>query len=232
MKSIQALTIFCTSLLLSNPVLAESPDQISAYLNPEKGQEIGLVFEAFMSPMQEPHEEDNAIEGTDFSSTEPSFSREERVANKHSAHGVLRFTKDLSKAYIDIKLEAINLSKSDEITMFHLHCGKPGILGPIVIDFALITNIYENIGDDGIFSIEINNADIVENTNLATDIAGVLSRGCFIPSPTLESLTPVKVTTIAGIATIAKEGDLYFNLHTKGQNFYGDMRGQLHKAKK
>ena len=26
---------------------------------------------------------------------------------------------------------------------------------------------------------------------------------------------------------IARKGDLYFNLHTKGQMFFGDIRGQL-----
>ena len=34
--------------------------------------------------------------------------------------------------------------------------------------------------------------------------------------------------TVAGMATIAAEGDLYFNIHTRQQTFYGDIRGQLH----
>lgn len=36
-----------------------------------------------------------------------------------------------------------------------------------------------------------------------------------------------RVKTVAGMATIAREGELYFNLHTTGQNFFGDIRGQL-----
>jgi len=31
-----------------------------------------------------------------------------------------------------------------------------------------------------------------------------------------------------GLADIAQEGELYFNLHTKGQTYYGDMRGQVY----
>jgi hypothetical protein len=53
------------------------------------------------------------------------------------------------------------------------------------------------------------------------------TRGCLIPSPSENGLIPVKTSTIGGMATIAEEGELYFNLHTKGQTYYGDMRGQL-----
>jgi hypothetical protein len=134
----------------------------------------------------------------------------------------------MSKAYVDVKLEAINLTASDEIVMFHIHCGRPGVLGPILIDFALNNDIMANFADDGIMSVELTNKDITDNNALATDIAGTLSRGCVIPSPTLESIVPVKTTTIAGMAHIAQEGDLYFNLHTAGQTFYGDMRGQVY----
>ncbi len=38
---------------------------------------------------------------------------------------------------------------------------------------------------------------------------------------------PDKVKTIAGMQYIAQKGELYFNLHTKGQTFYGEMRGKL-----
>jgi hypothetical protein len=36
-----------------------------------------------------------------------------------------------------------------------------------------------------------------------------------------------RVKTIAGMALIAEQGELYYNLHTKGQTFFGDIRGQL-----
>ena len=32
---------------------------------------------------------------------------------------------------------------------------------------------------------------------------------------------------LAGMASIAAEGELYFNIHTRQQTFYGDIRGQL-----
>jgi hypothetical protein len=35
------------------------------------------------------------------------------------------------------------------------------------------------------------------------------------------------MVTVAGLATIAAEGELYFNLHTKNQQYFGDIRGQL-----
>jgi hypothetical protein len=51
-----------------------------------------------------------------------------------------------------------------------------------------------------------------------------------IPSPSLGSNTPLKTSTVAGMAQLAREGELYFNLHTTGQTYYGDLRGQIHRA--
>ena len=39
-----------------------------------------------------------------------------------------------------------------------------------------------------------------------------------------------RVKTVAGLAAIAREGELYFNLHTTGQTYFGEMRGQLEAA--
>ena len=41
-----------------------------------------------------------------------------------------------------------------------------------------------------------------------------------------------KVKTVAGMEHIARKSELYFNLHTKGQTFYGEMRGQVHPVAK
>ena len=38
--------------------------------------------------------------------------------------------------------------------------------------------------------------------------------------------------TVAGMARIAQEGELYFNLHTTSQTYFGDIRGQIHAAEK
>jgi hypothetical protein len=44
--------------------------------------------------------------------------------------------------------------------MFHIHCGKPGILGPILLDFAQTTDLAENLAD-GTLSVEVRNEHIV-----------------------------------------------------------------------
>jgi hypothetical protein len=198
-------------------------------LDPSQGAAIGLQFEAFPSPWQEANEESATPADTPsaFKSTTPSMSRAQRTIDGHRGDGLVRFSKDLSKAYIDIKIELGNIPITN-INMFHIHCGKPGILGPILVDFALVTNIQQNIGDDGILSVVIGDNAIVKNTASGEGAVGVATRGCVIPSPSLGSSTPLKVSTIAGMAALAKEGELYFNLHTTGQTYFGDIRGQLH----
>ena len=34
------------------------------------------------------------------------------------------------------------------------------------------------------------------------------------------------------LAQLAEQGELYFNLHTTGQTYFGDIRGQIHPAGK
>jgi hypothetical protein len=107
--------------------------------------------------------------------------------------------------------------------MLHLHCGRPGQLGPIIIDFSLVGNIQTYLAD-GTMKLELSNEDIVAVTNGATPspIDG-FTLGCPI-SPS----NPVdKVKTIGGMQLIAQQGELYFNLHTAGQTYFGDIRGQF-----
>ncbi len=40
-----------------------------------------------------------------------------------------------------------------------------------------------------------------------------------------------KVKTIAGMEHIARQGELYFNLHTYGQTYFGYMRGMVRPQK-
>ncbi len=93
-------------------------------LNPSKGQEIGFVYEAFLNPNQEPDDEENTprIAPSAFKSTAPSVPRTQR---KSKGHGVVHFTKDLSKAFVDVQVEGVNLK---DIVMFHIHCGTPDVL--------------------------------------------------------------------------------------------------------
>jgi hypothetical protein len=55
-------------------------------------------------------------------------------------------------------------------------------------------------------------------------LVAAFTAGC----PITPSIPLGKVVTVAGMAQIALESELYFNLHMKGQTFFGDMRGQLH----
>jgi CHRD domain len=189
-------------------------------LDTSKGQEIGFVYEAFLSPQQEPGEEENTPATTPkaFKSTAPSVPRNKR---KSQGHAVLRFTKDLSKVYVDVKVEGVNVQ---DVVMFHIHCGKPDMLGPILVDFAFSGDIQENLSD-GIFSVELTNQDIekVVSSGHKHGVVAAFTLGCpIIPGGS------DKVKTIAGMEHIARRSELYFNLHTKGQVYFGDMRGQIH----
>ncbi|MEO0843871.1 MAG: CHRD domain-containing protein [Cyanobacteria bacterium J06643_5] len=187
-------------------------------LSPIKGQEIGFVYEAFLNPHQEPAEEEDTppFAPKEFLSTEPSVPRNQR---KSRGHGILKITNDLSKAYVYVKTENVNF---EDINMFHIHCGRPDQLGPILIDFANSSNIQKNFAD-GTFEVELRNEDIEKVSNSGQGIVGAFTAGC----PIVPGI-PDNVKTIAGMKYIAQKGELYFNLHTKAQTFYGDIRGKLH----
>lgn len=187
-------------------------------LDPGRGQEIGFVYEAFLSPQQEPGEEEDtpALTPEEFLSTAPSFPRNERMSY---GHGMLRFTNDLSRVYVDVQVEGIN---AEDVNMFHIHCGRPDMLGPILIDFSFSGDLQENLAD-GLLSVVLTNEDIEKVSDSGHGVVGAFTAGC----PVIAGL-PGDVKTIAGMESIARQGELYFNLHTKGQTFYGEMRGQLH----
>jgi hypothetical protein len=42
---------------------------------------------------------------------------------------------------------------------------------------------------------------------------------------------PFQTRTLAGLERLAGKGVLYFNLHTKAHTYYGEMRGQLYRAR-
>lgn len=207
-----------TSSAFAAENIATQPTSVNFDLN--KGEKISFVYEASLSPQQEPGEEKDTPSSTpkEFRSTAPSLLRDERTSR---GHGVLRFTNDLSKAYVDVKVENVN---PKDVVMFHIHCGRPDQLGPILVDFAFSGDIQENLAD-GVFSVEITNAHIEKTSKSGQGIVGAFTAGC----PIVPGL-PDKVKTIAGMEYILQKGELYFNLHTKGQTFFGDIRGQLHRA--
>jgi hypothetical protein len=207
----------------SSHQLAHSANPPAENLNPAKGAEIGSSFEAFLSPHQEPDEEANTPELTpkEFKSTAPSVARKDR---KSRGHGSLRFSKDLSKAYVDVKLENVD---PDQVVMFHIHCGKPDMLGPIIADFSVQGSFKQHF-KQGLFSLQLSNEDINKTAQSGHSIVSAFTSGCpVVPDQPIFG----KVKTIAGMEHIARRSELYFNLHTKGQTFYGDIRGQLHPVK-
>jgi hypothetical protein len=218
-----------TSASTSSVALASSSSVPAPPLDAAGGKEIGLVVEGYLSPHQESAEEDATPSSVpqQFRSTTPSLTRDQREAANHRGHGQVRFSKDLSRAYVDVRVEGID---PKTVNMFHIHCGQPGILGPILVDFSIATDVTSNLSD-GMFSIELKNEHIVKTAEEGHgSLLGEFTRGCIIGSPSLDGVKPAKVTTIAGMAELALNRQLYFNLHTTGQTYYGDMRGQLYPA--
>lgn len=202
------------------PELAmESPIE----LDPRRGQEIGSAFEAFLSPHQEGGEEEDmpSFIPSEFKSTKPSVARNERPSR---GHGVLSFTNDLSKAYVHVAVEGVNI---EDIVMFHIHCGRPGQLGPIIVDFSLVGDLQEYMADN-VLALEITNEDIVATASHGEGIVAALTAGC----PIIAAVPMDKVKTIAGMESIAQKSELYFNLHTAGQVYFGDIRGKLKPVRK
>lgn len=210
-------------LLCALPAQAKDPAQGATTFN---------VYEAFMSPQQEPGEEDEAPKGIKPQSTPPFTPRESR---KSRGHGQIRFARDLSKAYVEVQLQGINPS---DILMFHIHCGPPGFLGPILVDLGALGDL-KKAAAQGTFTAEITNKNInmakmfPAGQKLAPPEACPVDAG-FPPSPdeiVKRQPLPNQVKTLAGMEHLARKGVLYFNLHTKAHTFYGEMRGQISAAK-
>ena len=211
-------------ILLSSTALAqEVPPRDGMKLDPAKGLEIGKIYEAWLTPDQEGGEEEDtpALIPKMFKSIGTSVPRADRPDR---GHGTLAFTKDLSHAYAHIKVSNL---KVEDVTMFHIHCGRPGELGPIIVDFSNNVNLQDGLAD-GELSVEITNKDITAVIDHAHGVVGAYTSGCGINRGDLAA----KMVTVAGLATIAAEGELYFNLHTKSQQYFGDMRGQLWPVEK
>jgi hypothetical protein len=200
--------------------------------DPALGATTFNVYEAFLSPQQEPAEEDEAPKGIKPASTPPFTPRESR---KSRGHGQIRFARDMSKAYVDVQIQGINPA---DILMFHIHCGPPGFLGPILVDLGALGDL-KKAAATGTLTVEITNKNInmvkmfPGLSKLAPPEACPVDAG-FQPSPDdLAKGQPVasQVKTLSGMEYLARKGVLYFNLHTKAHTFYGEMRGQIFAAK-
>lgn len=194
--------------------------------SPAQGSEIGAVYEAWLSPQQEGGEEEETPAATpsQFRSTTPSTPREQR---KSRGYGTVSFSKDLSRAWVSLQIEGV---KINEINMFHLHCGRPGQLGPILVDFGSKNGAKVDLPKafaSGKFSAEVRNADITAVTEHSHGIVDFATKGC----PIVQTLPNDRVKNIAGMEYITSQGELYFNLHTTSQSYFGDIRGVLKRVK-
>ncbi len=221
--SLSALLILNGSLLAQHDSTMDDPRpetdvKSSIDLNPAGGKEIGFVYEAYLSPQQEGGEEADTpiFVPPQFRSTAPSVPRNERTSR---GHAVLEFTKDLSRAFVFLAVENV---KVEDVVMLHLHCGLPGQLGPIIVDFSMAGNLQTYLAD-GKMSLELHNEDITA----VTDNASMSPVDGFTLGCPIASIPTDKVKTIAGMQIIAQEGQIYFNLHTAGQTYFGDIRGQF-----
>ncbi|MBN9686010.1 MULTISPECIES: CHRD domain-containing protein [unclassified Corallococcus] len=185
--------------------------------DPALGATTFTVYEAFLSPAQEPGEESETPKPLQKSlgATAPSTPREQRPSR---GHGVLRFSKDLTRAYVEVEMTGVNPA---DILMFHIHCGPPGVLGPVVVDFGESGNLTKTLAN-GRWSVELTNA----NVTFIKDMKGMKSG---LPESCPAELGFLAQTrTLAGLESLARKGVLYFNLHTKAHTYYGEMRGQLY----
>lgn len=188
--------------------------------DPALGATTYTVYEAWMSPAQQPGEESEVPKPLEKSlgATAPSTPREQR---KSRGYGQLRFSKDLTRAYVDVEISGV---KAEDILMFHIHCGPPGVLGPIVVNFGETESPAKQLAN-GKMTLELSNKDIV----FIKDMKGMKS-GLPESCPAELGFLPTQTKTIAGLEYLAKKGVLYFNLHTKAHTYYGEMRGQIYPA--
>src|SRR5947207_354778 len=106
--SLITLLVACSSRHPAQ-LVAETPPVTKAGAELAAGKTSFTTFEGFLSPQQQPGEETDApkiIEkATGLQSTAPSIPREQR---KSTGYGKIRFTKDLSRAFVDVEIAGVN----------------------------------------------------------------------------------------------------------------------------
>lgn len=199
--------------------LAARPAAVHAD-DPALGATTYYTYESFLSPAQEGGEESETPKPLlkSLGSTKPSTPRAER---KSRGWGRVRFQKDLSKAIIDVEIKGVDPA---DILMFHIHCGPPGFLGPVLIDFGKKGDLPTML-KTGKMTVEITNSDINWASMIPKGLKLALPESC--PA---EPGFPSQTKTIGGVEHLARKGVLYFNLHTKQHTYFGEMRGQLYLA--
>ena len=208
-----------TSLATTVTALALAAAAQPAFADdPALGATTYYTYEAFLSPAQEGGEESEIPKPLEKSlgSTKPSTPRAQR---KSRGWGRVRFTKDLTKALVDFEMKGVDPA---DVVMFHIHCGPPDALGPIIVDFSKKGTLPSLLAS-GKMAVEVQNEDLTFESMIPKGIKLKLPESCPV-----EAGWPVQVKTIGGLEYLARKGVLYFNLHTKQHTYFGEMRGQLH----
>jgi CHRD domain-containing protein len=190
--------------------------------DPALGATTYIVYESFMSPAQQPGEESEVPKPLEKSlgATKPSTPRAQRPSR---GWGKVRFTKDFTAAFVDVEIKNVD---PNEIIMFHIHCGPPGFLGPILVDLGKFGTLSQKLST-GKLSVKITNDDLTWASMLPKGIKGItLPESCPV-----DVGFPTQTKTLVGMEYLARKGLLYFNLHTHAHTYYGEMRGQLYPGK-
>lgn len=177
--------------------------------NQQFGEQSFTEYEGYLHPAQEP---------------------DPKLDSKANGYGRVSFPKNLSSGKIDVQMSGIDPAN---ITAFHIHCGSPGVLGPIVVNFDQFGEFKKTIVDGRLSASLVNKGlTFVKQPPPPPSLSGgfklPLPEGC----PSDINFPVQQVNTIAGLEALARKGALYFNLHTKGHEFYGELRGQIYPVVK
>lgn len=165
-------------------------------------------YQAFPSPQQEPG---------------PSSGE------TTTAIGLLEFDPYLTQVQVTFYLKNLNPS---QIAAFHLHCGLPGQLGPIVVNFNIFgsfTQTFSQVDSNTyLFSQTVTDADVDEANWPPSSLRPP-------PACAANNIGPAPATNIAGIEALARIGQLYFNVHVGNSirqptYFFGLIRGQVYSV--
>jgi len=177
--------------------------------NQQFGEQSFTEYEAYLHPAQE---------------SDPTLQ------SKAKAYGRVSFPKNLSSGKVDFQMVGIDPAN---MTAFHIHCGPPGVLGPIIVNFEQFGEFKKTIVDGRLSASLVNKGlTFVKQPPPPPSLSGgfklPLPEGC----PSDINFPVQQVNTIAGLEALARKGALYFNVHTKGHEFYGELRGQIYPVVK
>jgi hypothetical protein len=172
-----------------------------------------LVYETYLNPSQVPAEEADApklvAKANGLLPTAPSMPRAER---KSRGWGRLRFARDLAKATLEVGVTGV---AAGDVLILALECGAPGVVGPILFNFGDPAVVGKQLARGGLTVV----LDEKKLTKLTAD-----------PEPAACPIDREKPLTITTLESLARQGVLYLDLHTKAHPFYGEVRGQIQPA--